>query len=291
MWRAARLAAWPSAALLLLLAALVPVRGLHAQDDARLAEAVRLAQDGQSDSARAVVSRILVATSSSDTLYPQVLYTAGLVSGSVDDMRRQYSRIAVEFGSSAWADHALLRLGMLDYAAGNAAAAARDVDRIRSDYPSSPILPQAAYWGARSYFELKQPGDACRWVNDGLARAGDNVELQNQLNFFASRCTPAALQLADTTRPDTGRAPKADTAKARSAGPGFTVQVGAVKTQAAADKLVTTLKSSGFTAHVTRDAGLLKVRVGHFADRASAQAQAAKLKTKVGGSPYVVAES
>ncbi|MEP6571260.1 MAG: SPOR domain-containing protein [Gemmatimonadota bacterium] len=276
--------------LFLLLALLLPAQLLRAQDDPRLGDAVRLAQDGQSDSARAAVARILAATPATDSLYPQVLYTAGLVSGSVDEMRRQYSRVAVEFGSSAWADHALLRLSMLDFAAGNAAAAAHDVDRIRSDYPSSPLIGQAAYWGARSYFELKQPVEACRWVNDGMSHAGDNVELQNQLNFFSGRCTPEALQLADTTRTDSSRAPKADST-ARHAGPGFAVQVGAVKTQAAADKLVASLKSAGFPAHVMHEAKLLKVRVGHFADRTAAQAQAATIKSKVGGSPYVVPES
>ena len=85
--------------LFLLLALLLPARLLRAQDDPRLADAVRLAQDGQSDSARAAVARILAATPTTDSLYPQVLYTAGRVSGSVDEMRRQSSRVAVEFGS------------------------------------------------------------------------------------------------------------------------------------------------------------------------------------------------
>ena len=43
----------------------------------------------------------------------------GLVSRSVDEMRKNYTRIAVECANSPWADDALFRLALLDYAAGN----------------------------------------------------------------------------------------------------------------------------------------------------------------------------
>ena len=72
-----------AAALLAGLAASL-VRPLLAQSDPRLLEVVRLAQDGLSDSARATVSKILSTTSPQDSVYPEVLYTTGLVSKSVD---------------------------------------------------------------------------------------------------------------------------------------------------------------------------------------------------------------
>ena len=102
-----------------------------AQTDSTLAAAVRLAQDGQGDSARAVVRRVLVVTTPTDSLYPQTLYTMGLVSQSVDEMRRNYQRISVEYATSPWADDAVLRLAMLDYAAGDPNGTARHVERIR----------------------------------------------------------------------------------------------------------------------------------------------------------------
>ena len=270
-----------------------------AQDDARLVEAIRLAQDGLGDSARAVVSRLLTATAPTDTLYPQILYTQGLLAKTIDERRRLYQRIAVEYATSAWADDALLRLAMQDYAEANPSGTVKNVERIRSDYPTSPLMAYAAYWGARAYFDLKKPADACRWLNEGLAQVGDNVELQNQLSFYHGRCTNVA-QTAESTKTDTGttkpKSPAPATAKPESpapatAGAGFTVQVGAVKTKSAADKLAADLRAAGFEARVVQTDFLYRVRVGHFAQRADAEKLAAKIKAKLGGGPYVVPES
>src|SRR5690606_40475677 len=56
------------------LAAQPPTR-LSAQSAPQLVAAVKLAQDGQGDSARADLRRMLDATPTGDTLYPQILYT------------------------------------------------------------------------------------------------------------------------------------------------------------------------------------------------------------------------
>ncbi|MGH7703333.1 MAG: SPOR domain-containing protein [Gemmatimonadales bacterium] len=272
----------------LLLVAFPWVPFLQAQEDSRLVEIVRVAQEGLSDSARTMASQLYHDTPPTDTLYPQVLYTLGIVARTVDDMRRYYQQIAVEYATSSWADDALLRLAMLDYAAANLASSARNLERIRSDYPASPLLPTAAYWAARAYFDLRRPTDACHWVTDGLAQVGDNVELQNQLGYYGSRCAALAQQPAESTRADTAQRPATGPPGGR---PGFAVQVAAVKTQSAADKVAAALKAVGFESHTLGAAGLIKVRVGHYPDRASAQAAAAKVKAKLGGAPYVVEES
>ncbi len=64
------------------LPAALPAGRLAAQSDPRLVSAVRLAQDGLSDSARAVVGRILAATAATDSLVPEVLFTAGLLAAT-----------------------------------------------------------------------------------------------------------------------------------------------------------------------------------------------------------------
>ena len=140
-----------------------------AQTDPRLVEAIRQAQEGGGDSARAKVRRLLAATSPTDTLYPQIIYTQAMVASDANEMRRQLQRVAVEYSSSSWADDALLRLVQLDYASGNLPGAARNLERIRQDYPGSTLLPQSAYWAARTYFDQKNPELACRWISDGLA--------------------------------------------------------------------------------------------------------------------------
>ena len=106
-----------AAALLIVGAASAPAR-LAAQSDPRLVAAVRLSQDGLSDSARAVAGRILAATRPSDSLYPEVLYTMGLLAATEQDRRLYLRRVVVDYAQSVWADDALLHLGQLDYTAG-----------------------------------------------------------------------------------------------------------------------------------------------------------------------------
>jgi cell division septation protein DedD len=149
---------------------------------------VRDAQQGESDSARIKVQQLLTATPPTDTLYPQIVYTQAMVASDASDMRRQLQRVAVEYSSSSWADDALLRLVQLDYASANLDGAARNLERIRLDYPGSPLIPQTAYWAARTYFDQKRPDLACRWIADGLNDPSANIELQNQLRYLNQRC-------------------------------------------------------------------------------------------------------
>jgi DNA polymerase III subunit delta len=177
-----------------ILAALSALSALsaQAQTDPRLVEIIHQAQQGQGDSARIKVQRLLAATSTTDTLYPQIIYTQAMVSGDAADMRRQLQRIAVEYSSSSWADDALLRLVQLYYASGNLDGASRNLERIRQDYPGSSLTPQAAYWAARTYFDQKKPDLACRWLGEGMAAAQGNIELQNQLGYLNQRCAKVA---------------------------------------------------------------------------------------------------
>ena len=174
----------------------LPVLPALSQTDPRLVEAIRQAQEGRSDSARTKVRRLLAATSPTDTLYPQIIYTQAMVASDANEMRRQLQRVAVEYPSSSWADDALLRLVQLDYASGNLEGAARNLERIRLDYPGSALVPQAAYWGARTYFDRKTPELACRWITEGLAQSRGNIELQNQLGYLDQRCAGVRTDLA-----------------------------------------------------------------------------------------------
>lgn len=174
----------------------VPALPALSQTDPRLVEAIRQAQEGRGDSARTKIRRLLAATSPTDTLYPQIIYAQAMVASDANEMRRQLQRVAVEYSSSSWADDALLRLVQLDYASGNLDGAARHLERIRLDYPDSPLLPQTSYWAARTYFDQKTPELACRWIADGLARSRGNIELENQLGYLDQRCAAVRADLA-----------------------------------------------------------------------------------------------
>jgi cell division septation protein DedD len=270
---------------------------LPAQEDSRLVAAVRLAQDGKGDSARAIVLDLIASTPQTDTLFPQVIYTMGLVARDAGDRSRNFRRVAVEFAGSAWADDALLGLAQEDFAAGRADAAARSIERMRADYPTSPLLPLAAYWGARAHFELRNPAEACRWLAQGQALAGEDVELQNQLAFYAPRCEVAAGEPPAETpgRTDTTVTPTTPPPAGEPAGPPagsgrFTVQVTAASTEAAAQSTATSLRNSGYDPHIVQEGGFYKVRVGRFATRAEATAAASQVRARMGGSAFVVEE-
>ena len=298
-----------------------------AQTEPRLARAVRLAQDGMGDSARAVVERILAAASSTDTLYPQILYARAVVAASPQEMRRDLQRVTAEYAASNWADRALLRLAQLDFAGGDLPGAARDLERLRQDYPTSPVYPQAAFWAARIYFDLGKPPSACRWLAEGLAQVGGDIEARNQLSFYNQRCAGVVL---DTARADTARAdtaarvasapadsgkpapPAPDTAKAAvpasdtgahaathpappaprppdsAAHAVFRIQVAAVNTRVAADSIARHLKARGEDAIVVAEKGLYKVRIGAYPTRAAAAAALPAVRKKLGGQPFVV---
>ena len=271
--------------LLCLAALLLPGASLAAaQTDPRLTAAVRAAQEGQGDSARSAVERLLAATSPTDSLYPEILYTQAMVAGSAADMRRHLQRVGVEYPTSPWADDALLRLVQMDYATRSFEGAARNLERLRLDYPLTPLLAQAAYWGGRTYFELKDTTRACRWLADGVATAGTDVELQRQLGFLYQRCAalPRDVATADTARGG------ADSASRRAL---MGIQLYAdFATPGAADDAATKAERLGYPAVILRERGYYKVRAGAFATRKEAQAAMAKLKARMGGSPFVVAE-
>jgi hypothetical protein len=270
----------------------------RAQTDPQLAEAVRLAQEGQSDSARAHVRQLLETTSPGDTLYPQILYTQAMVADNAGEMRRQLQRVAVEYSSSSWADDALLRLVQMDYATRNFEGAAHNLERLRLDYPATSLLAQAAYWAARTYFDMNNPTLACRWLADGMAQSRDDVELQNQLSYMYQRCdlrNDSTAQVAGRTSADSAKADsaKADSAKTRGgrARAAFQVQVAAIATASAAEDAARKTRALGFTTVTVKEKGLYKVRAGGFATRAEAQAAAARIKARIGGSPFVIAGS
>ncbi|HEX3926923.1 MAG TPA: SPOR domain-containing protein [Gemmatimonadales bacterium] len=154
----------------------------------RFQQIVRLAQDGYGDSARSMIGRFLTATPSTDPSYPEALFTSATVANSGDEMRKEYLRVTLDYGQSAWADKALLRLAQLDYGTGNNDGVIQRVTQIFNDYPTSPVLPNAALWGARAAFGRQQVQLGCTWLAKGLAKAGDDLELKNQLNFSNQRC-------------------------------------------------------------------------------------------------------
>ena len=265
---------------------------IEAQEDPRLAGALALARDGSADSARAVVGRLLATIPPTDTLYAEALYTAGSIAGTAQDMQRYFQRVAIEYAWSPWADDALLRLAQIDFAANDQSGAVRSLEAIRQDYPGSPLLPTAALWAGRAYFQLGDSRAACEWLGEGLASVGNDIELENRLGFYHRRCGPGIVPSPDSALPDGGapaQAPAAGRGEAAT-GPVFRVQVLATRSRQTADDFLPRVTPLGYPTEVVAEGEWFKVRVGQFTDRAHAEAAVERIKRQVGGSPFVVRE-
>ena len=172
---------------------------LSAQSDPRLVAIVRESQEGAGDSARAALDRLVASAPAGDPLLPEMLFVGAVIAPTAQEMQRNLQRITVEHALSAWADDALLKLAQLEYAGGNLTGSARSLERIRSDYPSSPLIGLSAFWAARTYFDMRQQQQACEWVRHGLGRAQAGTDIRGQLVFFAQRCP--SIRAADLTPP------------------------------------------------------------------------------------------
>jgi septal ring-binding cell division protein DamX len=259
---------------------------LPAQSDTIRAAALRVAQT-RPDSARAMIRRLLASLPPGDSLYPGALFTAGRIATDATTAATNLQRVVVEYGRSVWADSALVLLTQLYFAQGDPAATVQAAERLRRDYPDSPLKSRGDFWGARAYFDLKDDAHGCALIAEALDGAGADVEFKNQVNFYAARCTPATATPAPSAT--TPSAPGDSQAK-----PGVTayaVQVLAVKSAAQVDEMLSHLKAMGFDARVVRDtSGLFKVRVGRYATRDEAVKAQRRLKARVGGQPFVVEE-
>ena len=263
------------------LLSIIPTLRLTAQTDSRLLDALRLAQNGQVDSARGVIRRLLATLPPADSVYPQALLAGAKIAPDAATVATNLNRIVLEYGASPWADDALVLLTQLYFAQRDAAQTIQAAERLRRDYPDSPLRYRVAFPAARAYFELKDEARGCELIQEALAgaNAAGEVEFTNQVSFYASRCTGA------TTPPP----PPTDSTVPASKT--FAVQVLAVKSAVQVDDMLTRLRVMGFDARVVRDtSGFFKVRVGRYATREEAQQMQQRLRTRVGGQPFVVEE-
>jgi len=241
-----RMEGWNVGTVLAVLAlSIIPTFQLSAQTDARLLEALRLAQSGQVDSGRAIVRRLLATLPPGDSSFPQALLAAAKIAPDARTVASNLNRIVVEYGTGPWADDALLLLTQLYFAQHDPAQTVQFAERLNSDYPDSPFRPRANFYAARAYFELKNETRGCELIQQALAGAGDDVEFKNQVSFYASRCgAPATPTTTAATPTSTDTGSKATTPLPHA----YAVQVLAVKSAAQVDDMLTRLKVMGFVA-------------------------------------------
>jgi cell division septation protein DedD len=99
---------------------------------------------------------------------------------------------------------------------------------------------------------------------------------------------PRASAPETAAPPPPAPAPRRASTLGADSGP-FTIQVVALKTEDAAQSLLSRLKGKNYRAYLEAgsDAGLHRVRVGRFATRAEAETVAAKLRDEEKFRPYI----
>src|SRR2546429_6521887 len=143
-----------------------------------------------------MMRRLLARLTPQDSLYPGALFTAGIIASDAGTVATNLQRVVVEYGRSVWADSALWRLAQLYFAQGDPAATVQAAERLRQDYPDSPLRARDDFTGARAYFDLKDDARRCPLILEALDSARADVEFKNQVTFYASR---AASVSATTT--------------------------------------------------------------------------------------------
>ena len=289
--------------------------GTQAQMDSAFARARRLVVSGQTTAGRQMADSILAATPVGTPAYGSALYGRATLAATAADAERDYQRIVVEYPLSAHSGDALLALVQIERSNGDRAAAIGHLQRFLREDPASTSRGNAAFWLAQLLFEQNNDVDACAALDTARAalKAGD-VELQNQVNFYSTRCQAAAARAAaDSTahadsiartdsiaRADsmkkastrehsrahveapkkhapTTAAPPARTEKASEEGR-YSVQVAAYGTESEARKAVERLHARGIEARVDGTERPYRVRIGHYATRTEATEALARFK-------------
>lgn len=181
------------------------------------------------------------------------------VSNDASAARRDYLWVAVE-GDNSYGDDAWLRLGQLDYFRGELESAVRFLDRLRRDYPESPLLPEAWLWTGRVAEALGDSSRACeawrRADRSAAATATADRPLAERIRAAGTRCGAPAT--------------------------GFAVQLGAFRDGEGAEKLKERAARAGFEVVVTGpgEEGYLRVRTPSVESREAAERLAGRLKEK-----------
>jgi cell division septation protein DedD len=280
--------------------------------DSALARARQLVNNGRDADGRKLIDSVLKAQRLGEPGYAEALYWRGALAPTAAEAERDYRRLLIEAPLSPRSEDALLQLANLLQARGDRRGASDHLQRFMLTHANSPARPRVAVSLVRLLFDQgpQQQARACEALRMGReAVPASNLELRNQLEFFAPRCemiVAEAPRPVDTAQPvdsiasrtapnpprsaepvravDTSRTtPRVtDTTPAVPAArtPFYSVQVAAYDSRDAADRLVQTLSSRGLDARVDGAVKPFRVRIGRYTTRAEAVKAAADLKAQ-----------
>jgi hypothetical protein len=269
--------------------------------DSLILRAKKLGLDGREGEGRRLIDSLLKSVAPDSSLYAEALYTRASLATTAVDAERDYRRLLIEAPLSNRAEDATLQLAQLLQARGDRRGASDHLQRFMLTYGESPARPRVALSLVRLLFELgpQQEARACEALRMGRdAIPTENLELRNQLEFYAPRCVVVAELPkpvpADTATPVPSTPPNpvppasttpATAAPAPSAAETaptsfYSVQVAAYNSREPALTLANLLVERGLEARVDGNTAPFRVRVGKYTTRAEAVKAAATLKAQ-----------
>lgn len=256
---------------LLLLAIAASSAGAQLPDDVSRAyeRASALVRDGQGEEGRRIVDSLFVRAREGSDEHAEALYWRAALARDAQQAERDYRLLVVQYPVSQRTARALLALAQIELARGDRERALAHLVRIAREHPSGDVTGTAAFWTARVRFEMNDEPRACAALDDAQRGLGaDDVELRNQVEFYATRCVGVTRDTSLSVASRTATA--AESAPAPSAG--FAVQIAAYTSRADADALVSRLARRDIRARVVGAEKPFRVWTGNFATRAEANA-------------------
>ena len=188
-----------------------------AKDSALYVQAQQMVANGDAAGGRKLADSVANAAQTGSAAYAEGLFWRATLAANARDSEHAYRQIIVDYPLSARVPDALLRIGQLESARGENAAALQHFQRLVLEHPQSRLRPEASYWVARLYFDANDPSHACAANADATSSVPtSNVELKNRIDFQQQRCrgvtlatnapattTPAAAASAPTSVPAT----------------------------------------------------------------------------------------
>ncbi|MGI8765416.1 MAG: SPOR domain-containing protein [Gemmatimonadaceae bacterium] len=163
-------------------------------DSALYVKAQQMVSNGEAEAGRKLVDSLVNAAPPESPKYAEGLYWRATLAPSANDAEKDYRLIVVDHPLSPRVPDALLRMGELESARGDRAAALQHFQRLTLEHPESPLHAEASYWLAHTYFETNDLQRGCAANADALALARpSNVELKNRIAFQQQRCRGVVL--------------------------------------------------------------------------------------------------
>ena len=169
-----------------------------AKDSAQYARAQEMVANGDAVNGRKLVDSVAAAAPSGSAAFAEGLFWRATLAANARDSEHEYRQIIVDYPLSGRVPDALLRIGQLEAARGENAAALQHFQRLVLEHPLSPLRAEASYWVARMYFDGNDATRACTANADALTSVkASNVELKNRIDFQQQRCRGVALATSD----------------------------------------------------------------------------------------------